>query len=898
MASSISSDFRVKHGLVVATTATVQSTTNSVSTDTGALQVSGGVGVGLDVYVGGSINIKNTSYVAGAEILTTASIVSGGVGVSSITAGTDTAVSFKTGDITIWNTSTLQSVTDRGSETSNAVNITNDTVSVDTASGALTVAGGVGIGGDVYIGGNVTGGGIRTTTANTAPLTPTVGDIWYDTVTDTTNRFTYDGSSYFWLDITGPAVANANTQGMTATTIGANLVPTADATYTLGNPTHRWKSLYLGTSTLYVQDSESGSNVGINVQSGVLFINGAKQPYLTKDNGVAGVVGSTNQISVTPLGDGAYQLGTPQNLNTTATVRFGDLTVDNLNVLSTLTSVIPSVLEGKIIRLASSSTQASQIDGGGIILGTSTWATSILYDLASNFWTISDSTGLHANSLTANLTTVTDLTVIGGAHFGYANLALNYPDTLLQLDSSADAYTQVVFQNHSNSTQASADYVITGNVGDDTTNYIDMGWANSGWDGTQPNSLGTAVQANDGYLYAQGQTGTGNLVVGTTTPGSALKTVVGGPGSANIISVATETAITYSVDLVPSQDAVYNLGLVGQRWKTLYVGTGSLYIQDVTLRTDAEITVDNGIMKINGANQLQVGQLKFVNNSIQSTSTSLNISIGTTGDTGNLTVNRNIVISPTNTLGFTDPVTNSTATFSISGGTVFINGAAQLLLPVAALNTVTSTGTNVTLNLGNYGDTGVIQINRTLEFPNSTKQTTAWNSTATVAWNQITGVPSVVGPTGPQGPSGPAGINGVSSITAGTGTAVSTSTGAVTIWALPAQAITSTGTTQTTGLTVDLSGPTFVTWQPSGNGTRTITLTGFTPGRKVELWITPHATNDIFTVTGVTTSQCSNGKNTFTINGVGAAAQKSFKLQFYCTTNDISGVWVYGNGCV
>jgi hypothetical protein len=135
----------------------------------------------------------------------------------------------------------------------------------------------------------------------------------------------------------------------------------------------------------------------------------------------------------------------------------------------------------------------------------------------------------------------------------------------------------------------------------------------------------------------------------------------------------------------------------------------------------------------------------------------------------------------------------------------------------------------------------------------------------------------------------------VSSITAGTGTAVSTSTGAVTVWAVP-QAITSTGSTTASNYTIDLSGPTFVHWQPSANGNRTITLGGFTPGRKVELWITPHTTNDIFTVTGVTASQCSNGHNTFTMNGVGASQQSSFIMQIYCTTSDIGGVWIYGNG--
>jgi len=137
----------------------------------------------------------------------------------------------------------------------------------------------------------------------------------------------------------------------------------------------------------------------------------------------------------------------------------------------------------------------------------------------------------------------------------------------------------------------------------------------------------------------------------------------------------------------------------------------------------------------------------------------------------------------------------------------------------------------------------------------------------------------------------------VTEIIAGTGTQVSTSTGAVTVWALPAQSITTTATsTSTSGLTVDLSGPTFVTWQPTSSVNKTITLSGFTPGRKVELWITPHDINDVFTVTGVTTGQCSDGVNTFTLGSVGASQQKSFILQFYCTTNAIGGVWIYGNG--
>jgi hypothetical protein len=63
-----------------------------------------------------------------------------------------------------------------------------------------------------------------------------------------------------------------------------------------------------------------------------------------------------------------------------------------------------------------------------------------------------------------------------------------------------------------------------------------MGFASSTWNGTQDNSLGTAVQARDGYLYVQGGGGGGNLVIGTTTSGRSIKFNAGGPGSANTVA--------------------------------------------------------------------------------------------------------------------------------------------------------------------------------------------------------------------------------------------------------------------------------------------------------------------------------------------------------------------------
>ena len=71
MANSL--DFRVKNGLVVATTATIQSSTNSTSSLTGALIVVGGTGIGRDLYVGGTI------YGAHTGVSTTATNVAGGI---------------------------------------------------------------------------------------------------------------------------------------------------------------------------------------------------------------------------------------------------------------------------------------------------------------------------------------------------------------------------------------------------------------------------------------------------------------------------------------------------------------------------------------------------------------------------------------------------------------------------------------------------------------------------------------------------------------------------------------------------------------------------------------------------------------------------------------------------
>jgi len=141
----------------------INTITNSTSTVTGSVVISGGLGVG------GSVNIGSTSTVAGAEIITTATL-DGYVKQTVIYAGTDTAVGVVTTSgyqyVTIWNTSTLQTVTDRGYTTTNLVNIANLTSATSTTTGALIVGGGVGFGGDLWLGGTLYSRGVPVITTS------------------------------------------------------------------------------------------------------------------------------------------------------------------------------------------------------------------------------------------------------------------------------------------------------------------------------------------------------------------------------------------------------------------------------------------------------------------------------------------------------------------------------------------------------------------------------------------------------------------------------------------------------------------------------------------------------------------------------------------------------------
>jgi hypothetical protein len=143
----------------------VRSSTASTSTNSGALQVWGGVGIGGDIYVGGNTTLLGDLAVDGGDITTTQSTFnianSNATTVGIAGAGTAITLGAATGYTNIRNETRVTITTE-----SNATN-----------SGALIVSGGAGIGGNAYVGGNIvtTGdvavnGGDLTTTAETFNL--------------------------------------------------------------------------------------------------------------------------------------------------------------------------------------------------------------------------------------------------------------------------------------------------------------------------------------------------------------------------------------------------------------------------------------------------------------------------------------------------------------------------------------------------------------------------------------------------------------------------------------------------------------------------------------------------------------------------------------------------------
>ena len=94
-------------------------------------------------------------------------------------------------------------------------------------------------------------------------------------------------------------------------------------------------------------------------------------------------------------------------------------------------------------------------------------------------------------------------------------------------------------------------------------------------------------------------------------------------------------------NILPTSTSSYNLGNATNRWGNIWVGPTSINMQDTVTLDNAELTVTNGVLKINGASKIQVGNMQMTSTGISlvTANTGSNIQIGTVGDTGYVQVN-------------------------------------------------------------------------------------------------------------------------------------------------------------------------------------------------------------------------------------------------------------------
>jgi hypothetical protein len=422
------------------------------------------------------------------------------------------------------------------------------------------------------------------------------------------------------------------------------------------------------------------------------------------NTGVITVAGTANQVfvggaNVIAPANGAVTLSLPQDIAPSSNPTFNNLTVNNLSIIGNVSNVIPAVVDGPIVYVANTATSFPNINNSGLITGNaanSVYA-GILYQtggLYANTWdmTIGNSTGIFAGNLYADLANVQTQ-----IHAGNAVAQLNYPYAVIQADMDEDSYTQVVFQNHNQGANASADFVAVANNGDDGNFYIDMGMNSNVYN----NSDYALMGPNDGYLYVNG----GNLNIGTQTPSKIIEFFTGGTNSTTYIRGTVSDTGLSMVGNVTANNFIGN---------SLATTNGISATGNITGNNIFSLNVVSATGNITGQNLLTTGIISATANVVGG-----NIrTAGSITATGNIT-GGNLITATTVIDGGVSTSGNVTGANILTGGTISstgnINGA-NIIANLAVISDTLSILGNI--QGGNLLTSGVISTTGNATFGN------------------------------------------------------------------------------------------------------------------------------------------------------------------------------------
>jgi uncharacterized protein Veg len=689
----------------------ITSTVESVSTITGALVISGGVGIAKNTYIGGNVNVSGTTSITNttdsSSSITGSVILSGGVGIAKkLYIGSTLNVA---GATLLSNTLGISGVT----------SVTDTTQSTSTITGATVISGGLGVARAVNIGG----------TLNVAGIT---------SITDTTQSTS---------TITGATVISGG--------LGVS------------------KATYLGGILNVIDTTQSTSTItGAIVISGGLGV--AKATYLGGTLNVTGVTSITDATQSTSTITGATiisgGLGVVKNTNIGGTLNVAGITylIDTTQSSATTNGslivsggmgIAKNVYIGGAVNISDTTQSSSTITGSLVASGGLGIAKNAYIGGTLNVAGVTTITNTTQSTVSTNgalvvsggLGIAKDVFIGGslsiGANFSAVDLSVSGTFTTGSNGSASDSifYSDIAGKNMTWDT-TNAKLVITGvnnttslNVSDGDVSIADNLYVNG-----ETTLDKVTIDTTDGDFSVSGS----NQITLSTTAneGSAITLTTNGGTNETIVIKNTQGTNTASINIVSDTGGIT---LNASELVTITNGAsvgGTFDVNGATTLDKVTIDTTDGDFSVSGSNQITLSTTANEGSAItlttnggtnetivikntQGTNTSAIALVATTGgitidsagvlelnssngiiSIGNDNVNKNINIATAGTRTITLGTTTTTldvnaAGITIDGTTLAINSTDTTDLTMSANNladkTLTISATNAGVGVGN-----------------------------------------------------------------------------------------------------------------------------------------------------------------------------------------------------
>ena len=126
--------------------------------------------------------------------------------------------------------------------------------------------------------------------------------------------------------------------------------------------------------------------------------------------------------------------------------------------------------------------------------------------------------------------------------------------------------------------------------------------------------------------------------------------------------------VIVNTNILPITTNISNLGSPSKRWKSIYVGPGTIYVLDETLGKDIAIGARDGLLYVQNGAGLTVGEFTLIDNQIKIANPARDMIIGTTGATASVVFNRAIKVKDsTGALAFEVDRTGLTSIYTPGG---------------------------------------------------------------------------------------------------------------------------------------------------------------------------------------------------------------------------------------